>query len=113
MERRYRLTGAALVAALTLAAAPAWAQSAAAGQWEVEVHGGGAASTAPTGGSAATLPTGASFTTLTLTQSRRESSWLFGDGAALLNRGDAPLAPTAEITPRESVLGSAAAAPRR
>ena len=112
MARQHRRTGAALVAALTIAAAPALAQRAAAGKWEIEVHGGAAASTAPTGGSRAALPAGAPFT-VALSQSRRESSWLFGDGAALINGVNATLAPTAKITPLDPVIGGAAASRRR
>lgn len=113
MARHHRLTaGAALIAACAIAAPPARAQGATAGKWEVEFHGGGATSTAPSGGSAATLPAGASFTTLAFTQSRRESSWLFGDGAALLNIVNTTLAPSAKITPLDAVLGSAAASRR-
>jgi hypothetical protein len=92
-----------------MAASPAQAQSATAGKWEVEFHGGAATSAAPAGGSAGALPVGASLTTLALTQSRRESSWWFGDGASLLNTVNTTLAPTAKITPLDSVIGSAAA----
>jgi hypothetical protein len=110
MARQHQWTaGAVLIAAFGVAAPSAWAQSATERKWELEGHGGFATSTAPTGGSAATLPVGASFTTLAGSQSRRESSWLFGDGAALLNSVNTVLAPTAKITPLDSVIGSAAA----
>lgn len=97
-----------MLAAFAMAAPPAWAQGAE-GKWEVEVHAGSATSTAPTGGSAATIPNGPAFTTFALSQSRRESSWLFGGGATLLNSVNGVLAPSARITPLDPIIGSAAA----
>ena len=98
-----------LASVFVIAPAIASGQTAAAPRWEVEGHGGFAAATAPTGGDAETLPAGTPFTTIALTQSRRVSSWLFGDGTALINGANSLLAPLAKITPLDSVLGSAAA----
>ena len=108
MGRQHRWTaGAAVIAAVAIAAPAVRAQSAPAHEWEVEFHGGAATSTTPSGGSAATLPAGASFVPLpNAPQSRRQSSWLFGDGAALLNSVNATLAPSARITPLDAVIGA-------
>jgi len=96
----------AVIAACALAAPRARAQSASERKWEVEGHGGFAASTTPDGGTAAPLPLGAPYT---LFQSRYEPSWLFGDGAALLNSVNTVLSPRTKITPLDAVIGSAAA----
>lgn len=110
MARQHQWTAAAAVlGAFAIAAPAAWAQSATERKWEVEAHFGAAMSTAPSGGSAATLPVGAIFTTLAGSQSRREATWLFGDGASLINSVNAALAPAAKITPLDPVIGSAAA----
>lgn len=109
MARKHRgISVAALVAAIALAAPTAWAQTASERKWEVEGHGGFATSTTPTGGTAATLPAGASFITLAGSTSRYEPSWLFGDGAVLINGINSVLAPTAKITPLDVVIGNAA-----
>lgn len=113
MARQHRWTaGAALIAAFGIAVPPARAQSGTAHKWEIEFHGGAASATAPTGGSAATLPPGVNFTTPALTQGRRVSSWLFGDGASLLNLLNATLAPSAKFTALDPVLGTAAVSRR-
>jgi hypothetical protein len=71
-----------MVLSVALVVAPA---AAAAQDWEIEVHGGSLFTPEATGGSG-TLPAGgASFTTFGTFQSRRVSSWLYGDGAQLLN----------------------------
>ena len=103
------MAGAAVIAAAAITAPAVRAQSPAAHKWEVEFHGGAATSTTPAGGSAATLPVGASFAPIPIVQSRRQSSWWFGDGASLLNSVNSTLAPTARITPLDAVIGSAAA----
>src|SRR5262249_43327356 len=54
-------------------------------RWEIEVHGGGMFSTNPTGGTTFLTPTGAAFTTTSFGTSRQESSFLYGDGAQLVN----------------------------
>jgi hypothetical protein len=100
--------GLPVLAALALGASPASAQ-AQAGKWEVEVHGGFASATTPTGGSGGTLPAATPFTALAGSQSRRVSSWLFGDGASLLNSVNTTLAPGSKLTAIDPViLGSAA-----
>src|SRR5262245_7872090 len=110
MARRHQWTvAAALIGAYVASAPAARAQGAPERKWEVEVHGGGATSTAPTGGAASALPVGANFTTLAGSRSRSESSWLFGDGASLINNVNTVLAPAARITPLDAVIGSAAA----
>ena len=98
------------LAALLNAASPALAQSSQAGKWEVDVHGGGLWSSSPTAGTANALPVGEAFTTVAAGRpSRRESSWLFGDGATLLNSVNSALrAANGQITPLDSVLGAAA-----
>src|SRR5215831_4430431 len=96
----------ALVAALC-AARPAFAQTS--GKWEVEAHGGGLWSTSPTAGKAEPLPVATPFTTIVFTTSRRESSWLFGDGASLLNSVNAALRATGTITPLDGVIRAATA----
>ena len=106
--RRYRWTTAALMSVFALAPAVASGQSATPGKWEVGGYGGFAFSTAPTGGTAATLPPGTSFTTPSGSRSGYVSSWLFGDGAALLNSVNALASPSTKITPLDAVLGSAA-----
>jgi hypothetical protein len=111
MARQHRWTaGAAVIAAVAIAAPAARAQSATGHKWEVEFYAGAAAATPATGGTAATLPAGAGFVPLpNAPASRRTSSWLFGDGAALLNSVNNTLAPTARITPLDAVIGTAAA----
>jgi hypothetical protein len=110
MARQHQwMAAAAVLGAFAIAAPAARAQSTTERKWELEAHFGGAMSTAPTGGSAATLPVGANFTTLAGSQSRREATWLFGDGASLINSVTAAVAPSAKITPLDPVIGSAAA----
>lgn len=102
-----------LAAAFAFTASPAHAQGG--GKWEFEAHGGFASATSPTGGSAGTLPAAAPLTlpfpvaTPGFPQSRRVSSWFFGDGASLLNSVNTTLAPASKITAIDPViLGSAA-----
>jgi hypothetical protein len=96
-----------------LCAAAAHAQSVTTGKWEIEVHAGAARPTSATGGTAATLPVGTTFVTLSpLAPSRRESSWWFGDGAALLNSVNRTLAPSALLTPLDAVILGAAGSRR-
>jgi hypothetical protein len=108
MTRNHQRAAAVLVAAFAVAAPCVSAQSASGPKWEVEFHGGFAAATTPDGGAAAALPVGEVFTTLAGSQSRRQATWLFGDGTALLNFVNNTLAPTAKITPLDPVIGSAA-----
>jgi len=96
----------AVAVALGAEVSPARAQSA--GKWELEAHGGGLWSSNSTSGSAATLPAATPFTTRFGTVSRAESSWMFGDGASLLNATNIALrAINGQITPLDSVLGVA------
>ena len=53
--------------------------------WEFDVHGGGAFGNEPEGGTSGTFPTGEPFTTATGRTSRYASTWMFGDGAVLIN----------------------------
>lgn len=109
MAGRHRwAAGIAATLAFAALAPAAAAQSGSSRNWEVEVHAGGATVTSPSGGAAATLPIGTSFTTLAGSQSRRESSWWFGDGASLLNSVNRTLAPSAVLTPLDAVILSAA-----
>lgn len=110
MAGQYPFTAGVAVALAFAAAAPcAFAQDATSRKWEVEFHAGGARSTAATGGTAATLPVGATFTTPAQSQSRRQSSWLFGDGTVLLNSVNARLAPSSMLTPLDAVITAAPA----
>jgi hypothetical protein len=78
-------------------------------RWEVEVHGGALAGANPADGSGTLPPAAEVFTTITARTSRRVSSWLFGDGAALINDvNDALNVRTARITPLDPLLTSAA-----
>jgi hypothetical protein len=104
---RPSISFALVVAVCAVSPGPAHAQPS--GKWEVEVHGGGLWSTSPTAGKAETLPVATPFTTFVGTTSRRESSWLFGDGASLLNSVNAALRANGTITPLDSVIGAAAA----
>jgi hypothetical protein len=101
--------GLAIVIGITLTAVPARAQAGSASKWEIEVHGGGMRSSSGSDGNAATLPGGTPFTTAFGFPSRREATWLFGDGAQLLNDVNAALRATGRITALDPVLGSAAA----
>lgn len=110
MTVSYRCAAAfTFAAAFLVPAAPAHAQGGAAGRWEVEFHGGFASATAPDGGTAGTLPAATPFTTLAQSQSRRVSSWFFGDGASLLNTANATLAPSSGFTAIDPVILGAAA----
>src|SRR5438093_10179484 len=107
---RFRLAAGYVCAAAVVAAAPpAAAQSAAGDRWQIEIHGGGLWPSTPTGGEAAAFPAATTFTTLAGSQSRRVSSWFFGDGATLLNSVNRVLAPSAPLTPLDKVLGASAA----
>ena len=78
------------------------------GKWEVEVHGGGMLLSNPTGGTVSLPPPGAVFTTAVAnpSESRREPSWYFGDGALLFNQAVAALAQLpGRIVPLDPVLG--------
>ena len=109
MARWHRwVTGTAVLLAFAAIAPAAAAQTGSIRNWEVEVHAGAATATSPTGGAAGTLPIGTSFTTLSGTQSRRESSWWFGDGTSLLNSVNRTLAPNSILTSLDAVILSAA-----
>ena len=87
---------------------PAAAQTAAGARWEVEFHGGGNLLTSPTGGTSSLPPPGAVFMTAVAnpTESRREPSWYFGDGALLFNQAVEALAQLpGRIVPLDPVLG--------
>ena len=92
---------------LAVTAGTAAAQTSSSLKWEVEFHGGFAAATVPTAGSAAPLPAGLPFVPLPDRPSRIVASWLFGEGAVLINASNAVLAPSTRITPLDPVLGRA------
>jgi hypothetical protein len=77
-------------------------------RWEIEVHAGGMQGTSPAGGDPiASFPVGAGITTPNGQQSRRVSSWFYGDGAALHRETTAALAPgTATIVALDGLLRS-------
>src|SRR5688572_17847300 len=79
----------------------------AAQQWEVEFHGGWQATPDVSGGSGSLPPPGATFSAPPF-QSRRVSSWLFGDGAQLLNAiaGASGFNVPQRITPLDSVANN-------
>ena len=93
----------------------AFAQQAggAGGRWELEVHAGGLRMGRPTGATTAMPPPGEPFTTPNGRPSRYESSWFFGDGAALVNQWAASFAdPRVErIAPLDPVLTGSSARP--
>lgn len=80
-------------------------------QWEVEADFGGFFSGMPVGRESAPLPASTTFTTVVGRESRRVSSWYFGDGATLLNQViqafQALRAPVSgQIAPMDSALRS-------
>lgn len=84
-------------------------QSAPSARWEIGVYGGSAWTSIPSDGNAALPPPGASFTTFSGNPSRRVGSWLFGDGALLLNQlqatRPAPLG-RSMVVPLDSLLAA-------
>lgn len=108
MRLQTRTLALAVFTAFAIAPSPTYAQ-AGAGKWEVEAHGGGMFTSTPSSGSAETLPVGASFSPGLGLSTRRESTWLFGDGSTLLNQVAAAFRSSSRITALDSVLGSAAA----
>src|SRR5688572_12044288 len=93
---------------LLLGAPPSAAQTTAAPKWEVEFHGGGMLPNSPTGGMVSLPSPGAVFMTAVAnpSESRREPSWYFGDGALLFNQAVAALAQLpGRIVPLDPVLG--------
>ena len=79
--------------------------------WEVEAFVGGIRSSHPNDGVATLPPPGEPFLTFADLPSRRVSSWIFGDGAALLNQVNALRPPVgasrAGVSPLDPVLTSA------
>lgn len=85
-------------------------------KWELEVHGGLLSAVGSPDGVKA-LPEASSFTTVGGRSSKRVSSWLFGDGAALLNQVLAQGPPfrdplTERIVPLDSELQQPLIRPR-
>ena len=92
---------AATLAALALAL-PAGAQDR---RWEVEVLGGAVVSApASTGSVSLPMPGSALVTSSPIYPAREIPSWLFGDGAQLLNDVNAQFATAARITPLDPLL---------
>jgi hypothetical protein len=89
-----------IVVIVVALASPAAAQTADSGKWEIEFHGGGLLPGNPTGATVSLPAPGQVFTTqgsfagsgLVTSQSRRVSSWYFGDGAVLFNQAATALA---------------------
>ena len=78
------------------------------GRWEVEIRGGGMLPSNPTGGAVSLPPPGAVFMTAVAnpSESRREPSWYFGDGAVLFNQAVVALAQLpGRIVSLDPVLG--------
>lgn len=96
-----RRTAAATFVALTLAL-PAVAQDR---RWEVEFVGGGVVSAPASVGSLSLPPAGAGLVTSSpLYPAREIPSWLFGDGATLLNDVNGQFGIAARVTPLDSLL---------
>lgn len=80
-------------------------------RWEVEFNVGGMLGGQPTGGTGiASFPVGTPFTTTTGQPSRYTASWMFGDGALLINQmaaGFGAIAVPDRMTPLDSVLTAA------
>jgi hypothetical protein len=77
-------------------------------RWEIEFRARyGLESVVSSGGSGALPGPGESFMTAGNTQTRRVPSWMFGDGAALLNDVLASFGRSERITPLDGVLTSA------
>ena len=81
-------------------------------KWTAEVHWGAARSATPAGGTAGPFPAGTTFTTEPGFPSRANSSWYFGDGAALFNEVSAQFASRfnlrlPQLVPLDGVLTSA------
>ncbi|HXZ27906.1 MAG TPA: hypothetical protein VEG08_07900 [Terriglobales bacterium] len=77
-------------------------------KWEVEFHGGGLLATSPSSGGVALPDPGVPFATV-VGPSRFESSWYFGDGAALYNQFVSAFAApglTNTISPLDPALNS-------
>ena len=109
--------GLLVTAILACCAHPAVAQvitrPAADPKWTAEVHGGVLRGPAPTGGAAGQFPSGTTFATEPGFPSRANSSWYFGDGAALFNEVNAQFASRfnirfPQVVPLDSMLRSAA-----
>lgn len=83
--------------------------AAAQGQWELEFHGGVLLSNRPADGIATLPAAGTPFTTVSGVPSRRESSWYFGDGAALVNQVNTARGVSPKITPLDPVLNRSVA----
>jgi len=80
--------------------------------WTVEVHVGGVLSPTPTDGNAPQFPAGTTFRTEPGFPSRTNSSWFFGDGAALFNEVNAQFASRfnvrfPQLVPLDGMLTSA------
>jgi hypothetical protein len=75
-------------------------------KWEVAVHLGGLTSTNPTSGVATLPPAVESLALATGGLGPRVSSWLFGDGARLLNDVNAQFGIGVRVTPLDAVVGS-------
>src|SRR5262245_8499096 len=129
--RSLRVFVGCLVAFLT--AVPAVAQTVATGRWTAELHVGGVLPGATGGGTATIPPPGESLATagiygppaprvIVVSNSRRVSSWYFGDGAVLFDQAATavaanPVAMTAPFPGRivalDPVLGTALGDMRR
>lgn len=80
-------------------------QAAGGSRWEVEGYGGASVGRQPGGGSSAVPSAGPPLLTSTpVFPSRRTSSWLFGDGAALLNGVNQEFGVPSRITPLDTAF---------
>lgn len=82
---------------------------AAQGRWEIEIHAGGALVNHPADGVSVLPAAAATFTAATGTPTRHESSWLFGDGAALVNQVNTARGLSARIVSLDPILTTAVA----
>ena len=76
-------------------------------RWEIEGHGGFSRRTVSSSGTVALPPAGAPIPSAGPTvPSRQTSSWLFGDGAEMLNQVNAEFVIPARITPLDDALAA-------
>ena len=81
------------------------AQPSSAGRWEIEAYGGASIGRALAGGSRAVPPPGPPILTSSpALSSRQVSSWLFGDGAGLLNSVNDQFGISTHVTPLDAAF---------
>jgi hypothetical protein len=79
--------------------------SRASGSWELEFAGGGVLSPTPSGTAVDPAPGASILTSGPTFSSRQVSSWLFGDGASMLNLASAAKGLTSQVVPLDAAFG--------